>query len=143
MHKFKTPCQREKLKEIREFISDVLTDIGFSEIEVHKVVLAVDEVCANLIIHSNKCNPAENLEIYIEDNKEGTVTFDIVDYGIGFNYNNYKEPNLEEIVRKRRKGGLGIMLVKKIMDSVEFSQEKNKNICRLMKKFDCKNSSSD
>ncbi|MFT7031844.1 MAG: serine/threonine-protein kinase RsbW [Cyclobacteriaceae bacterium] len=138
MHKFKTPCRREKLKEIRKFISDVLTDIGFSDIEVHKVVLAVDEVCANLIIHSNKCNPSESLEIFIEANKEGTVTFDIVDYGIGFNYNNYKEPNLEEIVRKRRKGGLGIMLVKKIMDSVEFSQENDKNVCRLMKKFEQK-----
>lgn len=138
MHKFKTPCQREKLKEIRDFISEVLTDIGFSEIEVHKVVLAVDEVCANLIIHSNKCNPAESLEILVEDNKEGTVTFDIIDSGIGFNYNNYKEPNLEEIVRKRRKGGLGIMLVKKIMDSVEFSQENDKNVCRLMKKFHTK-----
>ncbi|MFY0651303.1 MAG: ATP-binding protein [Cyclobacteriaceae bacterium] len=138
MHKFRTSCQREKLKEIREFISDVLLDIGFSEKEAHKVILAVDEVCANLIIHSNKCNPAECLEIFIEDDKQGKVTFDIVDYGIGFNYNNYKEPNLEEIVRRRKKGGLGIMLVKKIMDSVEFSQEKNKNVCRLMKKFHAK-----
>ena len=138
MHKFKTSCKREKLKEIREFISETLKEIGFSENESHKVILAVDEVCANLIIHSNGCNPTESLEIYVEDNKQGVVTFDIVDYGIGFNYNNYKEPNLEEIVRKRKKGGLGIMLVKSIMDSVEFSQEKNKNVCRLMKKFQCK-----
>ncbi|MEQ6118903.1 ATP-binding protein [Reichenbachiella sp. MALMAid0571] len=138
MHKFKTSCKREKLREIREFISNALKEIGFSENEAHKVILAVDEVCANLIIHSNKCNPTENLEIYVEDNKQGVVTFDIVDYGIGFNYSNYKEPNLEEIVRKRKKGGLGIMLVKSIMDSVEFSQEKNKNVCRLMKKFQCK-----
>ncbi|MEQ9285316.1 MAG: ATP-binding protein [Cyclobacteriaceae bacterium] len=138
MHQFKTSCKREKLREIREFISEVLKDIGFSENEAHKVILAVDEVCANLIIHSNKCNPTECLEIYVEDNKQGVVTFDIVDYGIGFNYNNYKEPNLEEIVRKRKKGGLGIMLVKNIMDSVEFSQENNKNVCRLMKKFHVK-----
>ena len=134
MHKFKTSCRREKLKEIRLFVSEVLLDIGFSESEANKVILAVDEVCANLIIHSNNCDPSEHIEIYVEDSKEGVVNFEIVDYGIGFNYNNYKEPNLEEIVRRRKKGGLGIMLVKKIMDSVEFSQEKNKNVCRLMKR---------
>jgi serine/threonine-protein kinase RsbW len=137
MHRFKTCCKREKLREIREFVSRVLTDIGFSENEAHKVILAIDEVCANLIIHSNKCNPSECLEIFVEDNKQGVVTFDIVDYGIGFNYSNYKEPNLEEIVKQRKKGGLGIMLVKNIMDSVEFSSERDKNICRLMKKFQC------
>lgn len=135
MHKFKTPCQRERLKEIRNFIEETLDSIGFSETEAHKVVLAVDEVCSNLIIHSNNCNPSESLEIYIEDEKKGEVVFEIIDHGIGFNYKNYKEPNIEEIIRERKKGGLGIMLVKKIMDSIEFSQGKDKNVCRLIKKF--------
>lgn len=135
MHRLKTPCQREKLKEIRKFISDALNQIGFSEKEAMQVILAVDEVCANLIIHSNKCDPSESLEIYIEDDVAGKVIFEIIDHGIGFNYNTYKEPNLEEIIGKRRKGGLGIMLVKNIMDSVEFSHEKGKNICRLTKKY--------
>lgn len=136
MHQFTCSCQREKLKEIRQFVSDVLADIGLSEIDAHKVTLAVDEVCSNLIIHSNKCNPLEKLEIYVEDAGNGKVLFEIVDYGVGFNYNNYKEPNLEEVIRKRKKGGLGIMLVKKIMDAVQFSNEGNKNVCRLMKKFE-------
>ncbi|MEO9966047.1 MAG: ATP-binding protein [Reichenbachiella sp.] len=135
MHQFKTNCKRERLKEIRHFVAEVLGDIGFSEIDAHKVILAVDEVCANLIIHSNKCNPSECLELFIEDHGKDGVLFEIIDYGIGFNYNNYKEPNLEEIIRKRKKGGLGIMLVKNIMDTVEFKNEENKNICRMIKKF--------
>lgn len=135
MHQFKTNCKRERLKEIRHFVAEALTDIGLSEIDAHKVILAVDEVCANLIIHSNKCNPSECLEVFIEDHGKEGVLFEIIDYGIGFNYNNYKEPNLEEIIRKRKKGGLGIMLVKNIMDTVEFKNEENKNICRMIKKF--------
>jgi len=135
MRQFKCSCQREKLKEIRLFVADVLSDIGLSEIDSHKVILAVDEVCSNLIIHSNKCDPSGNLEIYVEDGGDGQVLFEIVDYGIGFNYKNYKEPNIEEIIRKRKKGGLGIMLVKNIMDGVQFTNEGNKNVCRLMKKF--------
>ena len=135
MHQFECSCQREKLKEIRLFVSEVLNEIGLSEIESHKVILAVDEVCSNLIIHSNKCDPSEKLEIYVEDGGDGKVLFEIVDYGIGFNYKNYKEPNLEEIIRKRKKGGLGIMLIKNIMDGVQFSNDGSKNVCRLMKKF--------
>ncbi|MEP2025058.1 MAG: ATP-binding protein [Reichenbachiella sp.] len=135
MHQFKTNCKRERLKEIRHFVAEVLADIGLSEIDAHKIILAVDEVCANLIIHSNKCNPSECLELFIEDHGKDGVLFEIIDYGIGFNYNNYKEPNLEEIIRKRKKGGLGIMLVKNIMDTVEFKNEENKNICRMIKKI--------
>lgn len=135
MHQFKTNCKREKLKEIRHFVADTLTDIGLPEGDAHKIILAVDEVCANLIIHSNKCNPSECIELFIEDHGSNGVFFEIIDYGEGFNYNNYKEPNLEEIIRKRKKGGLGIMLVKNIMDTVEFKIEENKNICRMIKKF--------
>ena len=135
MHNFRTSCKREELKEIRKFISDVLSEIGLSDLLSNQVILAVDEVCANLIIHSNKCNPNECLEIHIDESISNKVIFEIIDYGEGFNYNNYKEPNLEEIVRRRKKGGLGIMLVKKLMDSVEFRTVGNKNICRLEKWF--------
>ncbi len=135
MHRFKTNCKRERLKEIRHFVAKVLTDIGLPEIDAHKVILAVDEVCANLIIHSNKSNPSEYLELSVEDHGKDGVLFEIIDYGIGFSYNNYKEPTLEEIIRKRKKGGLGIMLVKNIMDTVEFKNEGNKNICRMIKKI--------
>ena len=135
MHNFITSCKREELKEIRKFIADVLNEMGLSDVDANKIILAVDEVCANLIIHSNKCNPKECLEIHIDRSKAKKVIFEIIDYGEGFNYNNYKEPNLEEIVRRRKKGGLGIMLVKKLMDSVEFSTEGKKNVCRLEKWF--------
>lgn len=135
MYNFKTSCKREELKEIRNFISKIISDIDLSAMEINQVILAVDEVCANLIIHSNKCNPNECLEIYVDINKRKNIVFEIIDYGEGFNYNNYKEPNLEEIVRRKKKGGLGIMLVKKLMDSVEFSTQGNKNICRLEKWF--------
>ncbi len=135
MHRFKTNCKQERLKEIRHFVAKVLAGMGLPEIDAHKVMLAADEVCANLIIHSNKSNPSESLELSIEDHGKDSVLFEIIDYGIGFNYNNYKEPDLEDIIRKRKKGGLGIMLVKNIMDTVEFKNEENKNICRMVKKF--------
>ena len=134
-HQFQTSCRKEKLREIRQFLSETLEDIGFPEKEAHKVILAVDEVCANLIIHSNKGNPSEKLELYIEDDGKEKIKFEIVDHGIGFDFAEYKEPNLKDIVKEKRKGGLGIMLVKKIMDEVEFKCEKSRNVCCMTKMF--------
>ena len=131
-HQFKTSCQREKLKDIRQFVAEVLHDLGLSEVESNKVILAVDEVCANLMIHSNKDNPNENLELFVQDDGD-KIKFEIVDHGEAFDYTHYKSPQVDEIIKSKRKGGLGIMLVKKIMDDVEFRCEKSRNICCMTK----------
>ncbi|WP_109832477.1 ATP-binding protein [Reichenbachiella versicolor] len=136
-HQFKTSCKREKLKDIRHFLTEVLNDIGLSEKESNKVVLAVDEVCANLMIHSNKDNPNENLEVYVQDEGD-KIKFEIVDHGEAFDYTHYKEPAIDDIVMSKRRGGLGIMLVKKIMDQVEFKCEKSRNVCCMTKNIDKK-----
>ena len=136
-HQFKISCDREKLRDIRQFMAEVLADIGLPVNESNKVILAVDEVCANMIIHSNKDNPKENLEVYVQDEGD-KIKFEIVDHGEAFDYTHYKEPAMDDIVRTKRKGGLGIMLVKKIMDQVEFKCEKSRNVCCMTKNLDKK-----
>ena len=98
------------------------------------MVLAVDEVCANLMIHSHKCNPKETIELFI-DVQSQEVIFEIKDTGNGFNLNNYQEPTIKEIVVEKKKGGLGLMLVNRIMDKVEFIKNDDSNVCRLKKKI--------
>ena len=98
------------------------------------MILAVDEVCANLIIHANHCDEGSHLHLTMETKPE-EVEFIIKDKGVGFNINEYREPDISEIVNAKRKGGLGLMLVKRIMDQIEFSTEKNHNICKLVKKL--------
>ncbi len=135
-HSIKISCSTDKLLEIRNFISKTLHSHAYPEASAHKLVLAVDEVCANLIIHSNDCNPSESIELFIYFKEKESITFEIIDRGISFDMNKYKEPSLEELVSSKRKGGLGLMLVKRIMDKIEFKTEKNTNICRLVKLID-------
>lgn len=102
------------------------------EVELNQIVLAIDEICANLIIHSNKCDERKKLELRIaEENK--AIKFELLDNGVPFDTTNYKEPDLEQYIRRGKKGGLGIMIVKKVMDNVEFSREHNTNVCRMYK----------
>jgi serine/threonine-protein kinase RsbW len=134
-HSFKLYCNKEKLKDVREFVKSVLSEYQVGENDINMLTLAVDEVCANLIIHNHQCNPEESIVLNINYNN-GAVTFEIIDTGNSFNMLNYEEKPIRQIVREKRKGGLGIMLVKKIMDDIQISTGPSYNVCRLYKKID-------
>ncbi|MAE85031.1 MAG: anti-sigma factor [Flammeovirgaceae bacterium] len=132
-HKLTISCSKSNLLKIRHFVANQLVTTNLSEVELHKLVLAVDEVCANLIIHSNKCNPSHKIDVIIDLIGTEQIQFTIKDKGISFDMSNYQEPSMSDIVSSGRKGGVGLILVKRIMDKIEFSTEKNYNICRLTK----------
>ena len=134
-YRFKVPCTKSKLGDIREFLQRVLSENSIPDVTVNTLVLAVDEVCANLIIHSHNCNPDEHLELKVKVVGNSEITFDIIDHGDGFNIGEYKEPLISDIVKQKRKGGIGLMLVRRIMDEVELIQGKKKNVYRLHKKI--------
>jgi len=130
-------CEKSKLSELRHFLSDILLDTKLSEINKNQVILAVEEVCANLIIHSHACNPNDSIQLDVtKDNYK--IIFEIKDSGKAFNILDYKVPQLADVIKQKRKGGLGIILVRKIMDSIEFESTANQNICRLTKSLKSK-----
>jgi serine/threonine-protein kinase RsbW len=125
-------CDTSQLSELRQFLEEILEETKLSEIEQHQVILAVEEVCANLIIHSHDCNSNEFIDLNVISS-QSLVVFEILDFGKGFNILEYQEPEISQVIKSKRKGGLGIILVKRIMDKIEFESLGNKNICRLFK----------
>ena len=65
---------------------------------------------------------------------EDEVQFEISDFGVGFNFCRYKEPSLDQIIKEKKKGGVGLILVKRIMDNMEFFRKSNRNVYRLSEK---------
>ena len=135
-YNYKCACSKDKLSEIRDFVAEVLQKHGIADVQISTLVLAVDEVCANLIIHGHKNNPEDFIEIAIKVDENNQITFDIIDKGDAFDISNYSEPSLGEIIRRKRKGGVGLILVRKIMDDIKLINDKGQNICRLIKKVD-------
>lgn len=127
-------CQTSALSELRRFLQDSLQDFSLSDIDRHQVTLAVEEVCANLIIHSHACNPQDIIHLEIRNSSQKLI-FEISDEGEAFNILNYEAPDLKKVILEKRKGGLGIILVKKIMDEIEFESKNGMNTCRLIKWF--------
>ena len=133
-HKLNLSCCTSALVELRSFLQLSLKSYGFSEVDRHQLILAVEEVCANLIIHSHACNPKELIHLEVKELKK-KLSIEITDKGDAFNLLEYEVPDLKKVIEEKRKGGIGIFLVKKIMDEIEFESKNGKNTCRLIKKF--------
>ncbi len=134
-YKQKVGCNIENLKGVRDFIRNALKDNGVPDLLISELVLALDEMCSNLMIHSHQCNPEELFELHIILKKGDPIVFEIIDDGNTFDINQFAEPELGNLVHEKRKGGLGIRLVKSIMDKIEYQNRSGKNVCRLIKKI--------
>lgn len=134
-YSFDIPSSKNKLRLMRKFVTDVLKDHNVSDIEINMMVLAVDEVCANIIIHGHPSDDSSEVKLGVSFKNEG-VWFEIIDRGNAFDIVSYQEPAIEDLVRNKNKGGIGIMLVKKIMDDIRFKSTPTKNTLTLFKKVE-------
>jgi serine/threonine-protein kinase RsbW len=133
VYKYSVGCSIENLKGVRDFIRTSLKAHGVSEIDISEIVLALDEMCSNLMIHAHHCNPDDLFELQIAVEKNNPLVFEIIDDGTVFDINQFAEPTIDNIIHEKRKGGLGIRLVKSIMDKIEYQKLMDKSICRLIK----------
>lgn len=133
-YQLKIYCNTTALADLRGFLQTTLSELQLSDKDQHQLTLAVEEVCANLIIHSHKCNGLDQIKLEVQETPEKLI-FEITDKGKAFNLLDYEVPDLKKVVSEKRKGGLGIILVKTIMDEIEFESNKGKNTCRLIKWF--------
>ncbi len=125
-------CQKNNLYIIREFIKTRLNDLEVPPHVSHQIILATDEACANCIIHQHQCNSLSTIEVAIY--REGhTISIEIKDTGEAFPIHTYKPPKIQDIVKSRKRGGLGIMLIKKLMDEVKIEKQEDFFIYKLSK----------
>ena len=129
-------CTTKNLKKIRDFVQSFFEKLDLNGLDVNLIVLAIDEICSNKIIHASNQNEDEQIVLNIKLEKTSTgITFEIIDFGLHFDYPEYQEPALTELIESKAKGSLGMILVRKIMDSIEFESTQEQNICRLFKKI--------
>ena len=129
------PSTTQNLALIREFVSRVAAQAGLNEVEVGQLELAVDEACANVIEHAygdDKTKQVMVCAVFDED----TLRIHVIDTGKGFDPTQVPEQELKELIAKRKTGGLGMRLIKTLMDEVHYDIEQGKrNELRMVKKL--------
>ena len=121
----KIQSQTEKLSFVREFVSEAAKNFGFDEESVSKIALAVDEACTNVIKHSYDFAPNKDIEIKIMT-KNNTFEIIIIHQGKSFDPDAVKSPDMKEYLSHFRRGGLGMHLMRSLMDTVEYKTIANK-----------------
>lgn len=147
MH-LKIPSNSVHLSMVRKLMADLSEKIGFSEEEVAKIQMAVEEACTNIIKHAYNDKKTGQLKSYhsrrkgdvdkpIELQMEiGSDTFvvTIIDRGKVFNFNSYKPPTLDEYMAMANPQGLGIRVIRTFMDKASYNHKRGiGNVLRLTK----------
>jgi len=136
--KFNFPSQTSQLELIRlvttkvagwlpEFIEEDLDDIG----------LAMDEACTNVIRHSylEGQQGVIIVEIKLTSNKLIITIIDKGEKGHSFNLDALSDVDKEEYLNTLSRGGLGVHIIKKIMDEVEYTVSPGNRNCLKMTKY--------
>lgn len=132
VHTKTIPSSTRYLDDVRQFVVTYAEEAAFSEDAVEQFKIAVDEACTNIIEHAYKGqeNHEVDIAIIIENDR---FTVRIRDEGEPFDRSNYKEPNLLELTQKRRAGGLGVHIINRLMDRVEYRTRGQVNEIRMTK----------
>jgi len=105
--------------------------LEFPEREVQKIALAVDEAITNVIKHSYRYESGRDIRIEFFP-AAGGLKILIIYAGIAPELDQ-SAVSVERLIKQKRKGGLGVQLMRKIMDSVEYSSRNGLNTCEMIK----------
>lgn len=127
-------CSRSNLAVIRDYVKSCLDAFAVTGKTAGQIVLAVDEACANCIIHQHNCDGNSHIEVSL-NHADGVIVIAIKDSGEAFPIDAYTPQSLEEIIRDRKKGGLGINLIHRIMDKIEVEQREGYHLYKFEKRI--------
>ena len=109
----------------------VARHMDLSEEKTGEISMALIEACINAFEHSESKS-----EVYIDFLiEEDQLTIKVIDKGKGFDQSNVKIPKIESKLNSdERKRGWGIMLIKELMDSVDFESDHTGTTLTMIKK---------
>jgi len=124
----------DNLDEIRDFVGEAASQAGFSDKEIYAIQLAADEASSNIIEHAYAGMKGGKLEIECSL-FEGGLQIVMRDQGKSFNPSSVPEPNVNADLSERKIGGLGMYLMRKLMDEVTYeTSDETGNILTMIKR---------
>lgn len=120
------------LPNVQDFIESKLEENNCNSTIISQINLCVEEIFVNISSYAYK-EKTGTCRISVEFKNKSQCKIIFEDSGIPFNPLEKEETNISLPLEERPIGGLGILLVKKTMDNVEYKYENNKNILILTK----------
>ena len=123
----------QEIPRMNEFVNRACKAADVSPEHIDMLILAVEEAVTNVINYAYG-NQEGDISLTIEQ-QEKTLVFEIKDQGKAFDPTQVKEPDVTQPVSEREPGGMGLLLIRKIMDGVHYRRIQNSNVLTLTKQI--------
>ena len=126
------PAEPDSLPVLRNFISNLGVKHRLSQHEINAFRISIDEACTNIIKYGYQDQESGSITMKVQVNNDRLIV-ELVDQGRSFDPNLVNNPNIDSYVEKRKKGGLGIFIMRKFLDVIEYEVTNIGNVLRLIK----------
>ncbi len=115
-----------ELSRLKSWITELTKTHQIPEEPSHALILAMDEMVANIISYAYDDNEIHDIDIEIKFFKK-SLQLTIIDSGRQFNPLHTPDPDTQSPLEERPVGGMGIYLAKNMMDDIQYNYVANKN----------------
>ena len=131
MNTLKIASDLAELDRMRAFLKKSFEGLSVSDKDYFKIELVLLEICVNIIRYAY---PDDKGEIFLKIwQSERKMFLEIRDWGVPFDPRGLREPDIQEIIKSEKKGGLGVFLSRKLMDGFDYKREKDQNVLTIYK----------
>lgn len=125
----------EDSKRVIHRLENFMVDHAISFSIINKLLMCVDEIVTNIVTHAYK--DKDEHTVYLESRVEdGRITIEFRDDGVAFDPTQQRGPDTTLSIEERDIGGLGLHLVKKLTDKMEYEREGDYNVLKITKKIE-------
>ena len=131
-HSITLPNDIEKISQLSEFVETIAEEAGLDMSLTMSLHLAIEEAVVNVMEYAYPKDTQNEVHIDV-DTQDGQIIFTITDSGVAFDPTAQGDVDTTLSAEERPIGGLGIHLVRQIMDDISYQRVNGKNILTLKK----------
>lgn len=122
-----------ELPQVNSFLEKAGEDFGFSPALLMNLALVIEEAVSNVILHAyKKEEKGKTIDVSLRF-EAGLLTATLTDTGLAFDPTAKDDPDITLSAEDRPIGGLGIFLIKKIMNELSYKRVGDKNVLTMRK----------
>ena len=135
LNTYQVDAKHELINSMISPIIKALKENNANSQAIYQTNLALEEIFVNIVSYAYQDKEGKVEIAYQINNEDKSIKIKIKDKGKEFNPLEVKDPDLNKPVNERQDGGLGIFIVKNIVDDIKYQRVNNENVLEIIKKF--------
>lgn len=125
----------ENIETVTDFVNETLELLHCPAKTQMKIAIAVDEIFSNIAYYAYGDNGGDVTVRIEEQTQPGGIILTFIDSGIPYNPLEQEDPDLSLSLEERPIGGIGIFMMKQMMDDISYCYRDGQNILNIVKLF--------